>query len=248
MRLALLADVHANLEALEACVAHARAAGANRLAFLGDLVGYGADPVAVLDTVAVEVARGALAVLGNHDHAALEGSADAMHEDARRAVLWTRARLEARHRAFLAALPLVHAEGDLLLAHASAEAPGEWPYLNRSLAAERCLAAAPGARYVCCGHVHDPVLFYTSAAARPVPFRPTPGVAIPVGGHRRWLAIPGAAGQPRDGNPAASYAILDTEARALTFFRVPYDVVAAAAKVRAAGLPDALARRLEQGE
>jgi diadenosine tetraphosphatase ApaH/serine/threonine PP2A family protein phosphatase len=248
VRLALLADVHANLEALEACLAHARSAGADRLAFLGDLVGYGADPAAVVDAVAAEIDRGAVAVLGNHDLAAAEGSAAAMHEDARRAVLWTRALLSEGQRRFLAALPLVHAEGELLLVHASAEAPREWPYLNGSLAAQRCLEAAPGARYVFCGHVHEPVLFYTSAAARPVPFRPTAGVAIPVRGHRRWLAVPGAAGQPRDGNPAAAYALLDTDARTLTFFRVPYDWAAAAAKIRAAGLPESLAARLERGE
>jgi diadenosine tetraphosphatase ApaH/serine/threonine PP2A family protein phosphatase len=81
-----------------------------------------------------------------------------------------------------------------------------------------------------------------------VPFRPVPGVPIPVPRHRRWLAVVGSAGQPRDGNTAACYAMLDTDPPTLTFHRVPYDWPAAARKIRAAGLPESLARRLERGE
>jgi diadenosine tetraphosphatase ApaH/serine/threonine PP2A family protein phosphatase len=80
-----------------------------------------------------------------------------------------------------------------------------------------------------------------------VAFHPRPGVAIPVGAHRRWLALVGSVGQPRDGNPAAAYATFDTEARMLTFHRVPYDNRSAARKVREAGLPERLAYRLERG-
>lgn len=247
MKLALLADLHANLEATEACLEHARAAGADAHAFLGDLVGYGADPAAVVDLVAAHVARGALAVLGNHDAAAVAGGAGTMHEDAAAAVAWTHARLSPGQRAFLAALPLVARAGAMLLVHASADAPEEWTYVDDERSAARSLEAAAPARYVLCGHVHAPVLWYTGAAARPVPFRPVPGVAIPVPPHRRWLAVAGSAGQPRDGNPAASYAMLDVEGATLTFHRVAYDRAAAAAKVRAAGLPQALAARLERG-
>lgn len=248
MKIALLADLHANLEAAEACLAHARAAGAERYAFLGDLVGYGADPGPVVDLVADHVARGALAVLGNHDAAASHGAAGSMSEAAARAIAWTHARLSPGQRAFLAGLPLLVREGDLLLVHAGADAPGEWGYVTDPAAAARSLDAAAPARYVLGGHVHEPRLFYTSAAARPVPFRPVPSVPIPVSPHRRWLAIAGAAGQPRDGNPAAAYALLDHAAATLTFFRVPYDAVAAAGKIRAAGLPASLAARLERGE
>jgi diadenosine tetraphosphatase ApaH/serine/threonine PP2A family protein phosphatase len=248
MRLALLADLHANLEAARACLAHAREAGADRHAFLGDLVGYGADPGAVVDLVAEHAARGAVVVLGNHDAAAAAGGTSSMHAVAEEAIAWTHARLGPAQRAFLAGLPLVVRDGDLLFVHGSAEAPAEWVYLSDSLRAERCLAAAPQARFVFAGHVHEPLLFYTGAAARPVRFRPVPGVAIPVPPHRRWVAVAGSAGQPRDGNPAASYAMLDTGRGTLTFFRVPYDHAAAAAKVRAAGLPEPLARRLERGE
>lgn len=93
MKLALIADVHANLEALRACLDHAESNGATRLAFLGDLVGYGADPGPVVEVVRGYVERGALAVLGNHDEAALAGESDSMHQAAERAIAWTRAQL-----------------------------------------------------------------------------------------------------------------------------------------------------------
>jgi diadenosine tetraphosphatase ApaH/serine/threonine PP2A family protein phosphatase len=247
MKIALLADLHGNLEATEACLAHARAAGADAHAFLGDLVGYGADPGPVVDLVAAHAASGAIAVLGNHDAAAVAGGAETMHEAAAEAIAWTHAHLTPGQLAFLAGLPLVARAGGMLFVHASAEAPAAWIYVEDERSAARSLEAASPARYVLSGHVHAPVLYYTGAAARPVPFRPVPGVAIPVPPHRRWLAVAGSAGQPRDGNPAASYAMLDVEGATLTFHRVPYDRAAAAAKVRAAGLPEALALRLERG-
>jgi diadenosine tetraphosphatase ApaH/serine/threonine PP2A family protein phosphatase len=248
MKLALLADVHANLEALRACLAHAAAQGAERHAFLGDLVGYGADPGPVVDVVRAYVERGALAVKGNHDAAALAGESDFMHPAAERAIAWTRDHLSPQQRAFLAGLPLEVRKDRLLLVHASPEQPGEWIYVSDAARAAAALAAAVPASWVFCGHVHEPVLYTQGATARLVPFRPVPGVAIPVPAHRRWLAVVGATGQPRDGNTAASYAMLDTDRPALTFHRVPYDWRTAAAKVRAAGLPEILATRLERGE
>lgn len=248
MKLALFADIHANLEGLRACLEHAAAHGAERHAFLGDLVGYGADPGAVVDLVRAHVERGALAVQGNHDAAALLGESEFMHQAAERAIAWTRAQLSDAQRAFLAALPLVVREDQIFLVHASAERPGEWIYVTDPARAAAGLAAAAPATWVFCGHVHEPVLYTQGAAARPVPFRPVPGVAIPVPSHRRWLAVVGSAGQPRDGNTAACYAMLETDRPTLTFHRVPYDWRTAAAKVRAAGLPESLARRLERGE
>ncbi len=247
MKIAFFADVHANIEALEACRTHARGQGADRLAFLGDLVGYGADPGSVVDLVASEVASGALAVRGNHDEATVSGHSEFMHQAAGKVIAWTRAQLTEDQRAVLAGLPLVVREGPLLLVHASPELPAEWIYVTDPLRAAHALAAAGDASWVFCGHVHEPVL-YTPGAARPVPFRPVSGVAIPVPPRRRWLAIVGSTGQPRDGDTAACYAMLDTDRATLTFSRVPYDWRAAAARIRAAGLPESLARRLERGE
>ena len=245
MKLALISDVHANLEALRACLEHARAQGAERHAFLGDLVGYGADPGPVVDVVRDLVERGALAVKGNHDQAAVAGEAGSMRQVAGRAIGWTHAHLGDAQRAFLDALPLVVREQGLYLVHASPEEPQEWVYVTDPARAAAGLAPAT---WVFCGHVHEPVLYTQGVASRPVAFRPVPGVSIPVPAHRRWLAVIGSAGQPRDGNTAACYATLDTDRPALTFHRVPYDWRAAAAKIRAAGLPESLARRLERGE
>jgi diadenosine tetraphosphatase ApaH/serine/threonine PP2A family protein phosphatase len=248
MRLALLADVHANLEALVAVLAHAREQGVEALAFLGDLVGYGADPLPVLERVQEEAARGAVVIQGNHDAAVLdEHVAAGMNPEALAVIAWTRRQLGPHQRAFLASLPLVVRRGELTLVHASAAAPEEWTYVTDALRADECLRAS-ATPWTFAGHVQEPVLYYTSATDRPLPFRPVPGVAIPVPPRRRWLGIAGSVGQPRDGRTAASYAVFDEGRRTLTFHRVAYDWPSAAAKVRAAGLPAKLAERLERGD
>lgn len=246
MKLALFADLHSNLEALSACLAHAQAQGAAQWAFLGDLVGYGPDPAAVLDIVMAFCATGAAAVLGNHDQAAAGSGRFNLNDNARLAIEWTRPRLAARHRAFLAGLPLSVRQQDRLLVHASAADPARWPYVTDARQAARSMAAA-GVNYVFGGHVHEPVLYFRGADARPQAFKPTPGVPIPVPAHRRWLAVVGSCGQARDGEPRANYVVFDTARAELTFHRLPYDHLKTARKIRAAGLPETLARRIEQG-
>lgn len=245
MRIALLADVHANLEALRACLAHARAQGVERYAFLGDLVGYGADPVRCIEIATDLTARGAIAVRGNHDAAALGGLMERMAFHARDAIYWTREQLGKDERAFLASLPLSVREDDMLFVHASADRPDAWEYVTSAAQAGRAMQAAQ-ANYCFCGHVHQSTLYYALGEAARV-FDPVPGQAIPLSPRRRWLAIAGSVGQPRDGNNAASYAVYDRGGGALTYHRVPYDYLSAAAKVRAVGLGEHLARRLEEG-
>jgi diadenosine tetraphosphatase ApaH/serine/threonine PP2A family protein phosphatase len=247
MKLALLADLHANLEGLLACLEHAREQGAEQHAFIGDLVGYGGDPVAVIEVVRDHAARGAVVVRGNHDAAISDEGADTMNKAAEAAVEWTRGQLGPDHRAFLAGLPLTARLDDLFFVHASADRPADWTYVSDPLRAEESLRAA-GAPYVFSGHIHEQALYYLGTGAHPLHFKPVPGVAIPVPPHRQWLAVVGSAGQPRDGNTAAAYALLDTRRRTLTFHRVPYEWSRAAARIRAAGLPEPLARRLERGE
>src|SRR5437588_8909783 len=106
MKLALFADIHSNLEAITACLAHAQTLGADRYAFLGDLVGYGADPVAVLDLIEDHATKGAVVVLGNHDAASLGRPDDTLNDNARAAIRWTQAQLGEKQRAFLEGLPL----------------------------------------------------------------------------------------------------------------------------------------------
>lgn len=247
MKTALITDLHANREAVEAVLDHARAAGATAWVFLGDFVGYGADPGWVVDTVRAYVHAGAIAVQGNHDAAVAQGALPSMRPDARFVVEWTRAQLDGSQIEFLATLPLSRSRDDQLFVHANAWAPSEWNYILGRGDAVRSLHAT-AARYTFCGHVHEPRLYHLAGTGKAGEFTPTPGVTIPVPPHRQWLVIPGSAGQPRDGNPAACYAIFDDNGRTLVYHRVPYDTETAGAKIRAAELPQRLASRLEDGQ
>jgi diadenosine tetraphosphatase ApaH/serine/threonine PP2A family protein phosphatase len=246
MKLALITDLHANREALEEVLAHARAHGAQQFALLGDFVGYGADPGWVVDQARALVDQGAFAVIGNHDAATVRGAQPTMRPSARLAVEWTRTQLDAAQLDFLATLPLAREHGTCLFVHANAHAPAEWEYVQSRAEAVQSLQATR-ARHVFCGHMHLPMLYHLSGTGKAGDFAPVPGVPIPVPPHRQWLAIPGACGQPRDGNPAAAYALFDDAAMTLTFHRVPYDHEAAARKIMAAGLPPEFAQRLHDG-
>lgn len=250
LKIALLADVHANRQALDACLDDARRRGADRHAFLGDLVGYGADPVPVLDKVMGLAAQGAWVLRGNHDEAALaspaasEGRADAL------GAAWTAAQLQPRHREFIAALPLVIEHDFFCLVHASLREPARWEYIVDAMGAAASLGAAEdrGRTHVFGGHVHEQRLFFQGAVGKVMPFEPTPGVPVPLPRHRRWLATVGSVGQPRDGRSEAMYAVFDTAALQITFARVPYDHGEAEQAIRAAGLPEFNARRLALGQ
>jgi diadenosine tetraphosphatase ApaH/serine/threonine PP2A family protein phosphatase len=246
MKTAVLSDIHSNLEALRACLEHARAQGAAQYVFLGDMLGYGADPKACLDIIIPMVRDGALAVLGNHDEAVLGGLCENLAFVARDAIYWTRQQLPQAQRDFLLGLPLVARDGKVFYVHASADAPGRWTYIEGVTSAAKCMAASAMPLTVV-GHVHQQTLYYSAGGGAAGVFSPLPGVAIPLTPQRQWLAIAGSVGQPRDGNPAAAYALHDRQRETLTFFRVPYDHWSAARKVRAAGLPERLARRLETG-
>ncbi|GAB3777795.1 metallophosphoesterase family protein [Ramlibacter monticola] len=248
MKLALLSDLHANRRALLACLAHARQLGADQFAFLGDLVGYGAEPVAVLELVMELAGRGAFVVRGNHDAAAAQGPGIGGTGE-QLAATWTQAQLAPEHRDFLAALPLTATFEDALLVHADPHAPARWQYLDRPALVARALGAAQrrGARKVFVGHVHQQQLYYRAADGHPMAFAPVPGVPVPLAAHRMWLAVVGSVGQPRDGDPRAMYALLDVAQSRLAFHRIAYDHTAAAADIRAAGLPESFALRLERG-
>jgi diadenosine tetraphosphatase ApaH/serine/threonine PP2A family protein phosphatase len=243
--IAILTDIHGNREALEACLAHAERYPVDRHVFLGDLVGYGADPGFVVDMVKDFAARGAIALLGNHDSATI-GIAERMNDDAMLAIEWTRRQLTGEQRKFVESLPLIAEDDDRLYVHASAAAPASWDYVLDETAAARSFMATDAA-ITFCGHTHVPALFYRTATAKIAGFDPDAGVAMPLTRQRRWIAVIGAVGQPRDRNPAACYALYDDGPRTLTYIRVPYDVDTAARKIREAGLPPFLAARLAWG-
>ena len=228
---------------------HARQQRAQRFAFLGDLVGYGADPGAVLERVMQLAEEGAIVLKGNHDEMAVHPPAEVKNVGSSTAA-WTHSQLSDVQRAWLDALPLTAQIEKILLVHASLDGPELWRYVYDERAATASLDAAadfPGVRYVFGGHVHEQSLYYRGSTASLMKFKPQPGVAVPVPSHRQWLATVGSVGQPRDGKPEAMYALIDTERWQLTFLRVAYDYAAAAWAIRAAGLPSFFADRLEKG-
>jgi diadenosine tetraphosphatase ApaH/serine/threonine PP2A family protein phosphatase len=249
MRLALLSDIHGNLHALEACLAHARGQQAQRFAFLGDLVGYGADPVAVVERVMLMTEEGALVVKGNHDAMAVNPPAE-VKTIGDSSAGWTHQQLKTQHLLWLDNLPMTEHLESALLVHASADAPERWHYVYDERSATASLDEASAwtdVRYVFGGHVHEQNLYYRGSDKRLMKFSPAPGVAVPVPKHRQWLSTVGSVGQPRDGRPESMYAMFDTERAQLTFYRVPYDYSAAARAIREAGLPEYFAERLERG-
>jgi diadenosine tetraphosphatase ApaH/serine/threonine PP2A family protein phosphatase len=245
MRIAILSDIHSNREALEAVLEAVGEHGWDQLVLLGDLVGYGPDPVYAVETAADLVSRGALCIMGNHDEAVVLNRND-MTENARFAIQWTRRQLGAAHVDFLGQLPLSLQSEYRLYVHASAERPEKWLYIRDVDAAERCLSSSD-ARLILCGHTHIPAIYYALRGRRPIHFKPLDNVAVPLSELRRHLVVVGAVGQPRDGNPAACFAVLDTERHEVTMVRVPYNHEETARKIKAAGLPGWLGMRLKIG-
>ncbi|MBK6324017.1 metallophosphoesterase family protein [Candidatus Aalborgicola defluviihabitans] len=249
MRIALLSDIHANIQALDACLAHARAQQAERFVFLGDMVGYGADPGAVVERIMRLTEEGAMAIQGNHDAMAIQPPAEVRTVGDSTAA-WTHRQLTPAQREWMAKLPLTLQQNNVLFVHASVNDPELWRYVYDQRAAKASLDAAaswPDVRYVFGGHVHLQTLYYRGTGDGLMAFAPQPGIAVPVPKHRQWLGTVGSVGQPRDGDTRAMYSLLDTERAQLTFHRVAYDHFAAASAIRRTGLPDFFADRLEVG-
>ena len=245
MLLAVFTDIHANRQAFSACLDFARSRGAERMICLGDYVGYGADPEWTVEVVMGLVARGAMAVRGNHDNA-VGTTTESMNAEAQAAIEWTRGRLSATQRRFLAELPLTLQEDDRLYVHSEASNPLRWRYVQSTRDAARSIVATE-AHVTFCGHIHQPALYSMSSAAKMTSFVPTSGIPVQLLPGRRWLAVLGSVGQPRDRDPAAAFAMFDTNSREITYCRVPYDVEAAARRIRQNGLPFWLADRLLVG-
>jgi diadenosine tetraphosphatase ApaH/serine/threonine PP2A family protein phosphatase len=249
LRLALLSDIHANIQALDACLAHARAQKAQRFVFLGDMVGYGADPSPVVQRIQLLTEEGAMVLQGNHDAMAVAPPAEIKTVGDSTAA-WTHRQLNDEQRAWIDALPLTLQLDNILFVHASLNDPHLWRYVYDQRAAKASLDAAtewPNVRYVFGGHVHMQTLYYRGAGDGLMAFTPQPGIAVPVPKHRQWLGTVGSVGQPRDGNTQAMYCLFDTDRAQLTFHRVAYDTYAAASAIRRTGLPEFFADRLEDG-
>ena len=240
MRYAILSDIHGNLEALDAVLADAlpRADG---VLCLGDVVGYGADPLACIE----RMAEGAHAVVaGNHEHG-VAGLLDLdwFNDRARVAAEWTRGRLDDDHLQWLAARPLVLEVDDATLVHASPARPAEWDYLVSAEDGYEALAAF-ATRMCFVGHSHRPGVWSVGSSGRA--WEPA-ATEVELEAGRRYLINVGSVGQPRDGDPRAAYALWDVDGRRVTIERVPYDLASTRRKIVAAGLPTFLAERLSIG-
>jgi diadenosine tetraphosphatase ApaH/serine/threonine PP2A family protein phosphatase len=244
MRVAVFSDVHSNLEALECCLAHARAHGAERYACLGDMVGYGADPESTLQRLMS--LPGLIAVRGNHDESLFRDPGDGAPEGVREASAWTRTQLTAAPLEFLDRLPYVVREAAATYVHASADEPTRWEYVRSTEQGRRCLAAAD-TPLTFIGHVHETRVFYETAGGAIRDFTPVNGEAIPLFLRSRYLINVGSVGQPRDGNAATGYVLYDEARAEVTFHRLAYDYRRTARKIRAAGLSPFYAERLAWG-
>ena len=243
MKYLILSDVHANLEALDATLA---AAGeCDGVLVLGDLVGYGADPNAVIDRVR-SLPRTTI-IRGNHDKvgAGVE-NVDSFNHLARHAISWTANTLTPENRDWVAAMRMGPVTINDLVEICHGSPVDEDAYIFDDLDARRALSVAK--RSLCLfGHTHVPAVFKFDTDLKSI--GPPRGVKyrLQLEPEAKYLVNCGAVGQPRDGDPRAAFGILDVDARVVTVMRVTYDVGAAQGKIIAAGLPEVLAQRLAIG-
>jgi predicted phosphodiesterase len=246
MRYLVLSDIHANIEALETVLASADAIGYDRVAVLGDLVGYGGDPDAVVERI--RVLDPVAIVRGNHDKVAagLEDSSG-FNATARRAALWTREALKPENQRYLVSLPMgpLPLDGSVLICHGSPEDEDLYIFNDR----DALRALKDSIRPVCLfGHTHLPLVVRLVDDSLDLVARATLAeTAVELDPALKYLINPGSVGQPRDGDPRAGFAILDLTTSTAVLYRVPYPVAEAQAKILQAGLPASLAHRLGVG-
>lgn len=246
MRYLILTDIHANLEALETCLDHAGPRGYDGTIFLGDLVGYGADPNAVVDVV--RALKPVAMVRGNHDKVVLGlDQAEGFNAVAKSAAAWMLRTLTPENRDWVAALPQGPSVVSDLIEICHGAPYDEDAYIFDE--ADARLALQSASRPLCLfGHTHYPVTFVMSNGSF-TSIGPAPDMEarLEIQDGARYLVNPGSVGQPRDGDPRAAYAIVDTAEMHVELFRLMYPVEMAQRKIIDAGLPDVLARRLGAG-
>jgi predicted phosphodiesterase len=243
MRVAVVSDIHGNRHALEAVLLEVRDARVQEMWCLGDLVGYGAEPDACVELVREHAA---ICLAGNHDLAVTgELPLDEFSRGASLAARWTQEVIEAENLAYLERLEPQLIERRVGLYHASPRDP-VWEYVLSALLAELCLDAQE--RRVCLiGHSHVALSFSRTRGEPATGEARRAGTELDVR-EGEWLLNPGSVGQPRDGDPRAGWMVLDLQRWRASYRRTEYDIAGAAAAIRAAGLPDSLAERLQYGQ
>ena len=240
MRYAIIADIHANLDAFQVILADIQTQKCTHVACLGDVVGYGANPKECLDIV-----RGMNipVVKGNHDeYIGNDDDPEGFNDAAAEAVAWTRAQITEDDRKWLRDLKYFRLVANFSIVHATLDAPQRWGYVFEKLEAAASFTYQNTA--VCFfGHTHVPVAFVRDTGVRGgkySKFRVEPG--------KKYFVNVGSVGQPRDGDPRAAYVVYDIPSQTIELRRLDYDIGSAQRKIRAAGLPERLADRLASGK
>lgn len=240
MRYAVIADIHANLEALDVVLNDAKEQKCTHYCCLGDVVGYNANPKECLDIVR---GMGMPCVKGNHDeYCSTDEELEGFNPHAAEAVNWTRGRLRPEDRQWLRELKYVRLVASFSIVHATLDGPQRWGYVFDKLAAAASFTYQNTS--VCFfGHTHVPVAFVRDSMVRGgtySKFKVEPG--------KKYFVNVGAVGQPRDGNPKAGYVVYDMDEGTIELRRLDYDIATAQQKIMAAGLPQRLADRLALGK
>jgi len=241
MKIALISDIHSNLEAFQAVMASLAGHEIEKVMFLGDIVGYGANPNECIDLLR-SVADCYIA--GNHDYAAVNKTdISYFNPYAQEAVLWTQEVLTRENALFLSSLPLTDALYDFMIVHSTPLHPELWDYVVYVSDAQ--IGFRNFTQQLCfIGHSHHPGIFVQDRAGR---IFAEDQLTIKVKEGNRYIINIGSVGQPRDGNPLSSYGLYDTETNEYRLIRVEYNIALAQQKILAAGLPRFLAERLSVG-
>jgi predicted phosphodiesterase len=240
MKYAIIADIHANLEAFQVVLEDIEKQKCTHVACLGDIVGYNANPKECLDTVR---AMNIPVVKGNHDEfCSSDTPLEGFSPHAAEAGNWTRNQITEEDRKWLRELKFLRLVSNFTIVHATLDAPQRWGYVFDKLAAAASFTYQNTA--VCFfGHTHVPVAFIRDSVVKGgtySKFRVEPG--------RKYFVNVGAVGQPRDGNPKAAYVIYDMDESSIELRRLDYDIATAQKKIIDAGLPPRLAERLSVGK
>jgi predicted phosphodiesterase len=247
MRYLILSDIHSNQEAFEACMHRAKQAGYDSVLCCGDIVGYGPSPVEAIEGIQ---ALNGITIRGNHDRVAAGlDEATQFNPHARRAVNWTRSVLSDAHRQYLANLPVgpLDVTTEAQLVHGALTHEDDYIFTEADADENFLLATKPLTLF---GHSHFPVVFSTDAMGNSIlgmTYEFDEFVAVKCESGKKLLVNPGSVGQPRDGDPRASFAIWDANHGRIEFYRVEYDIKQTQEKMRAADLPNYLIDRLALG-
>ncbi len=239
MKYAIIADIHGNLDAFEVALQDIKSQNISQIVCLGDVVGYNARPKECLRIVRE---MGIPCVKGNHDeYCSSTDHLEGFNPHAADAVHWTRNQLDDEDKKWLRDLKHTRIAGNFTLVHATLDAPERWGYVFDKLAAA---ASFPYQTTQVCffGHTHVPVAFMRDTVVRGGTYS-----KFKVDPAKKYFVNVGAIGQPRDNNPKAAYVVYDTDASTIELRRLDYDIPAAQAKIREAGLPERLAERLAYG-